>query len=91
MTRKQSALSWWVVVVNYSGVTKPIRCYRPDKYEPNILWDSSGNYDCDKKAGVWPIGEAGGCVEFRTPYKKEADLFYSGASSVGKLMVSMFK
>lgn len=75
---------WWIVAINFGGITGPIRCIKKD--ETNC-WDRSGNYQCSMKAGIWPIGYRGReCSQFQTTSKHEADIFYSGAKSVAKLI-----
>ena len=79
--------AWWIVIINLSGVSGPIRCYRKSTHHEGypVLWDRSGNHDCSKVAGVVEIGGEGShCIQYQTPVKREAEMFALGARELAK-------
>lgn len=78
---------WWIVVVNYGGITGPIRCIKKGE---DSCWDRSGNFDCSMKAGLWPIGGQNTvCSQYQTTSKLEADIFAEGCHAVRKLLTGI--
>lgn len=75
--------TWWIVIINLSGISEPIRCVRKSADEKQI-WDKTGDYSCDMRRGLWPLTKTWNneCFKFQTPDKNEAQVFYQGARAV---------